>query len=193
MLCVAVGLPRPFPSDFRYHTVEARRRRRNRHRRAPPLAARRSAREPPRRGTRASQASMLTRARASPPQHQVHDSPEAELSTHFDACFAFMREALAAGGGVLVHCFAGRSRSVTVLLAFLMRQQHLTLQARPSHWRDLPTPLPRRSRAAPPANYQAALAMVHAVRPFACPNQGFMRQLMVRFAHSFFCHCLAPA
>ena len=22
--------------------------------------------------------------------------------------------------------------------------------------------------------------MVHAVRPFACPNQGFMRQLMVR-------------
>ena len=62
----------------------------------------------------------------------MHDSPEAELSTHFDACFAFMQEALAAGGGVLVHCFAGRSRSVTVLLAFLMRQQHLTLQVRPS-------------------------------------------------------------
>ena len=139
---------------------------------------------------------MLTRARASPPQHQVHDSPEAELSTHFDACFAFMREALAAGGGVLVHCFAGRSRSVTVLLAFLMRQQHLTLQARPLQ-RPLPPPLPRRSRAVPPANHQAALAMVHAVRPFACPNQGFMRQLMVRvasqtrFAHS--CHRLAQS
>ena len=24
VLCVAVGLPRPFPSDFRYHTIEAR-------------------------------------------------------------------------------------------------------------------------------------------------------------------------
>jgi hypothetical protein len=80
----------------------------------------------------------------------VHDSPEAELSSHFDACFAFISEALAAGGGVLVHCFAGRSRSVTVLLAFLMRQQHLTLQVRPVT-RHAHAPLPPRSRAAPRA------------------------------------------
>ena len=70
----------------------------------------------------------------------MHDSPEAELSTHFDDCFAFMQEALAGGGGVLVHCFAGRSRSVTVLLAFLMRQQHLTLQVRPSRDRGASRP-----------------------------------------------------
>lgn len=103
VLCVAVGLPCPYPADFKYATVE------------------------------------------------VHDTPEADLSTHFTACFGFIAEALAAGGGVFIHCFAGRSRSVTVLTAFLMRQQHLTLQA--------------------------ALALVHAVRPFACPNSGFMRQL----------------
>ena len=29
--------------------------------------------------------------------------------------------------------------------------------------------------------------MVHAVRPFACPNQGFMRQLMVRFLYLHLC------
>jgi hypothetical protein len=180
----------------------------------------------------------------------VHDTPEADLSTHFTACFGFIAEALAAGGGVLIHCFAGRSRSVTVLTAFLMRQQHLTLQVR---WRaaaggcarDAPTPAraprrvatraPRRaalflhtSRAAararaptrrgalrnspahrratwcqhqhvsatPPRLHhscaaahapllrargaQGALALVHAVRPFACPNSGFMRQLQAR-------------
>jgi hypothetical protein len=146
VLCVAVGLPRPFPSDFRYHTVEARRRRRCLCRRAPAPGSRRTARDAPRREQQASSAATLTRACASPPHLQVHDSPEAELSSHFDACFAFISEALAAGGGVLVHCFAGRSRSVTVLLAFLMRQQHLTLQARP-YCATLQTPLPPRSRA----------------------------------------------
>ena len=109
---------------------------------------------------------------------QVHDSPEAELSTHFDAAFAFMQEAIAGGGGVLVHCFAGRSRSVTVLLAFLMRQQHLTLQARPACKPRILPPVQQLTRR---FAFQAALAMVHAVRPFACPNQGFMRQLVVRF------------
>ncbi len=84
----------------------------------------------------------------------VPDSPEAALSTHFASCFDFISDALAAGGGVLIHCFAGRSRSVTVLTAFLMRSQHLTLNG--------------------------ALAAVTAVRPFAAPNAGFMRQLQVR-------------
>jgi hypothetical protein len=69
-------------------------------------------------------------ADANTARKQVHDTPEADLSTHFTACFGFIAEALAAGGGVFIHCFAGRSRSVTVLTAFLMRQQHLTLQVR---------------------------------------------------------------
>jgi protein phosphatase slingshot len=38
-----------------------------------------------------------------------------------------MKRALAEGTGVLVHCFAGRSRSATLIIAFLMETQSLTL------------------------------------------------------------------
>ena len=51
------------------------------------------------------------------------DTPSEDLARHFDACFAFIDGALADGGAVLVHCFAGKSRSVTVLLAWLMRSR----------------------------------------------------------------------
>lgn len=40
----------------------------------------------------------------------VLDSAEVDLAQHFSACFSFIDEARMAGGGVLVHCFAGRSR-----------------------------------------------------------------------------------
>ncbi len=211
-----------------------------------------------------------------PAPTQVHDTPEADLRVHFTACFGFMEEALASGGGVFVHCFAGRSRSVTVLTAFLMRQQHLTLQVRsgtaalrkaaapPGTYYDLvggsrqrdgsfeggcasrgaaarsdtcaasarPRPAAmhalhraaaplRRARCArsvgacpsgrrtfahdkknlpfllfahaPLAGAQAALALVHAVRPFACPNSGFMRQLQVRNAFLQRCVCASAS
>ncbi|XP_058082296.1 dual specificity protein phosphatase 1-like isoform X3 [Magnolia sinica] len=41
---------------------------------------------------------------------EVLDSPDTNLEQHFDECFDFIDEAKRAGGGVLVHCFAGRSR-----------------------------------------------------------------------------------
>jgi protein-tyrosine phosphatase len=85
----------------------------------------------------------------------VLDSPEADLRRHFDSAFVFIDEALQSGqGGVLVHCFAGRSRSVTVAVGYLMRRERLSMQA--------------------------ALDAVLAVRPIAQPNSGFM-QLLARF------------
>jgi atypical dual specificity phosphatase len=81
----------------------------------------------------------------------IQDSCDAPLHTHFESCFQFIQSGLEAGGGVLVHCFAGRSRSATVVAAWLMCTHHLTMLE--------------------------ALAMVHAVRPQASPNAGFMRQL----------------
>jgi protein-tyrosine phosphatase len=45
--------------------------------------------------------------------------------------------ALASGGAVLVHCHEGKSRSVTLLLAYLMMSSNLTLAAALAHMRQL--------------------------------------------------------
>ncbi|KAF4655706.1 hypothetical protein FOL47_009327 [Perkinsus chesapeaki] len=55
-------------------------------------------------------------------------------------------------GNVLIHCIMGQSRSVIVLISYLMR--HLNI------------------------DYKAALAMVVSVRSMAEPNPGFERQLL---------------
>ncbi|XP_031477876.1 dual specificity protein phosphatase 1-like isoform X2 [Nymphaea colorata] len=60
-------------------------------------------------------------------------------------------EAKAAGGGVLVHCFAGRSRSVTIVLAYLMKNRNMSLSE--------------------------ALGHVKSKRPQIAPNEGFILQL----------------
>ena len=44
-----------------------------------------------------------------------------DISTHFAAAYAFIASAAAAGGAVLVHCHEGKSRSVALVLAYLMR------------------------------------------------------------------------
>jgi len=54
-------------------------------------------------------------------------------------------------GAVLVHCFAGKSRSTTILLSYLMRSQRWSLDK--------------------------AYAHVKAVRPAIAPNPGFVTQL----------------
>ncbi|KAK1278823.1 Dual specificity protein phosphatase 1 [Acorus gramineus] len=46
----------------------------------------------------------------------VLDSPDEKLEVHFDECFHFIDEARTGGGGVLVHCFAGRSRSFSTTI-----------------------------------------------------------------------------
>lgn len=82
---------------------------------------------------------------------EVLDSPDTNLEQHFDECFNFIDEAKRQGGGVLVHCFAGRSRSVTIVVAYLMKKHHLSLSQ--------------------------ALDLVRSKRPQVSPNQGFLFQL----------------
>jgi protein-tyrosine phosphatase len=55
-------------------------------------------------------------------------------------------------GKVLIHCYQGKSRSVAVCCAYLMRFYEYSLDE--------------------------ALQLVRSVRPTACPNHGFMQQLM---------------
>ncbi|XP_073135034.1 dual specificity protein phosphatase 1 isoform X1 [Henckelia pumila] len=81
----------------------------------------------------------------------VLDKEDVLISQYFDECFAFIEEARTTGGGVLVHCFAGRSRSVTVVVAYLMFKNRMPLLE--------------------------ALEHVKILRPVASPNLGFMSQL----------------
>lgn len=80
------------------------------------------------------------------------DSPSQDLSRYFkDACL-FIHEARISGGGVLIHCACGVSRSVTITLAYLMVISGLPLCQL----------------------YKA----IQGARPCAFPNLGFVRQLI---------------
>ena len=81
----------------------------------------------------------------------VLDAPTANIRQHFKETHEFIATALQRGGTVLVHCFAGVSRSATVVLAYLMKQASLSLQE--------------------------AIYRVRSKRPFINPNAGFMNQL----------------
>ncbi|CAM0956892.1 unnamed protein product [Alopecurus aequalis] len=83
---------------------------------------------------------------------EVLDSPDTDLAKHFGECFTFIDEGICTGGNVLVHCFAGRSRSVTVVLAYLMNKHQMSLQS--------------------------AMALARSKRPQIAPNEGFMSQLL---------------
>ena len=59
---------------------------------------------------------------------RVDDVDKAPLHEHFDAINDFVRHALATGGGVLVHCFRGKSRSAASVVQFLMQEHGLSLK-----------------------------------------------------------------
>jgi protein-tyrosine phosphatase len=80
----------------------------------------------------------------------VDDVTSARLDRHFDACCAFILEGLEEGA-VLVHCQAGQSRSPTVVIAYLMREERWTAVS--------------------------ALRFVQKKRAKVQPNLGFMDQL----------------
>ncbi|CAA2994697.1 dual specificity phosphatase 1-like [Olea europaea subsp. europaea] len=81
----------------------------------------------------------------------VMDREDVDISQYFSECFKFIEEAKKTGGAVLVHCFAGRSRSVTIVVAYLMMKNGM--------------------------NLSEALEHVKRKRPVASPNSGFISQL----------------
>lgn len=80
----------------------------------------------------------------------IYDDAEEDISQHFHTTNQFITEARKAGGA-LVHCYAGRSRSATLVLAYLVACEGMSLQD--------------------------AYAVLLAARPCASPNVGFRRQL----------------
>ncbi|KAL4635998.1 dual specificity protein phosphatase 26 isoform X1 [Arapaima gigas] len=58
---------------------------------------------------------------------EAHDSPTYDMSVNFNLAADFIHKALSSRGKILVHCAVGVSRSATLVLAYLMIQQHMTL------------------------------------------------------------------
>jgi predicted protein tyrosine phosphatase len=59
---------------------------------------------------------------------QIEDAESQPIRPYFVQAFSAMDEAAEHGTGILVHCVAGVSRSVTVVLAWLVERQGLTLR-----------------------------------------------------------------
>mmetsp|Transcript_42092 Transcript_42092/g.51060 ORF Transcript_42092/g.51060 Transcript_42092/m.51060 type:complete len:208 (-) Transcript_42092:292-915(-) len=81
----------------------------------------------------------------------VLDSPTVELSEYFEECFEYINKVIAGGEALLVHCFAGKSRSATIVLAWLMKHKQFSLED--------------------------AIAYTKSCRDVINPNAGFMQQL----------------
>ena len=81
----------------------------------------------------------------------LYDAPSQELSHVLYEAMAFIEDALAAGGCIFVHCQQGVSRSATIVLAFLMRERGMSLDA--------------------------AIAWLHK-RRWIRPNEAFLEQLL---------------
>uniref|UniRef100_A0A8D0BWL1 Dual specificity phosphatase 22 n=1 Tax=Salvator merianae TaxID=96440 RepID=A0A8D0BWL1_SALMN len=79
------------------------------------------------------------------------DSPSQNLIRHFKESIEFIHECRLRGESCLVHCLAGVSRSVTLVVAYVMTITNFG-------WED-------------------ALSVVRASRSCANPNAGFQRQL----------------
>jgi protein-tyrosine phosphatase len=87
------------------------------------------------------------------------DTPTSDLFALFPQCIEFIGDAIKSGSSVLVHCNAGVSRSPTVVMAFVMHHQRLSLRE--------------------------TVELVRSRRACAYPNYGFMAQL-VRFEKEAF-------
>ncbi|KAE8608790.1 hypothetical protein XENTR_v10011604 [Xenopus tropicalis] len=79
------------------------------------------------------------------------DSSSQNLIQHFKQCIKFIHECRLHGGGCLVHCLAGVSRSTTILVAYLMTVTNF--------------------------GWDECLSAVRSVRSYVGPNFGFQQQL----------------
>lgn len=83
---------------------------------------------------------------------KMHDTREAPIEESFDESTVFIESHIKRGHSVLVHCYAGVSRSVTLCVCYLVR------------CRGYKSPLD-------------ALTKIQITRPIANPNPGFMNKL----------------
>lgn len=81
----------------------------------------------------------------------VSDSEDTNLGKYFPSVYTFIEKIRAGGHAVLVNCYAGISRSTTLITSYMMRRYRMTADK--------------------------AMAFVKSKRPCYDPNPGFIRQL----------------
>ncbi|XP_072541091.1 dual specificity protein phosphatase 19 [Salminus brasiliensis] len=81
----------------------------------------------------------------------ILDLPDADIISHLQECSQFIDQAKAEKGVVLVHCNVGVSRSVSVVIGYLMSKEG--------------------------QSFEDAFSFVKSARPASCPNPGFLEQL----------------
>ncbi|VVU95476.1 Dual specificity phosphatase, catalytic domain [seawater metagenome] len=82
---------------------------------------------------------------------QCYDLEDQPLIEHFLNCNRLIDDVISHGGKVFIHCMSGRSRSVTIVMAYLMSHKNI-------HTDDL-------------------LKFIRTKREIAEPNPGFIKQL----------------
>ena len=55
----------------------------------------------------------------------IMDTPNDHILPHLDSAVDFIAQALQSGGRILVHCFAGVSRSSSCVIAYLIREKKM--------------------------------------------------------------------
>ena len=81
----------------------------------------------------------------------ITDEITTDISKHFETAYKFINEHNIAGENVLIHCHAGISRSVTIVISYLMKKYKM--------------------------KYFTAMKIVQTCRNIAEPNDGFIEQL----------------
>jgi len=81
----------------------------------------------------------------------IEDLTNVKISDYIPSAIAFIKKGLEEGSGILVHCMCGVSRSVSLVLAYLVSEKEMSLKE--------------------------AFDLVRERRRIACPNVGFVRQL----------------
>lgn len=81
----------------------------------------------------------------------IPDALHINITDYFDQTFTFIDNVLNIGGRVLIHCFAGKSRSASIVIGYLMKKEKIS--------------------------FETALDIVRKSRPCVEPNLAFCTQL----------------
>lgn len=94
----------------------------------------------------------------------IGDDPNEDISKYFNFTYDFIKKYISHNKNVLVHCYAGISRSATIILHYIIKDQYLN---------NLNT-----YKESPESIVGQILLYAKQKRYFINPNDGFLKQLI---------------